>query len=140
MVSSLSIELNNDQFLSFLRASDHLSNEFKRQNLSVYRPEGLYNVKKGEKEYYKLMWQYLKNISLANQTERKKKFKWSYIHQFKEWRRKYVNLYLIKITTPKKDEDLEKIIKNLEKDLDFDTISSFRSLVAFFSNIYIFSH
>ncbi|KAK9757453.1 hypothetical protein RND81_01G163800 [Saponaria officinalis] len=121
--------INPNQLRHVLKFSDYISTSQLREKYGRFRPSGGPLTRKGN-GWQKLWWCYAQESVLFEVRKRLKKTSWRYLGQRLDCRRKYVNLYKVKLnflrTDQSVDQDVLSELESMEKDSDIDDILQFR--------------
>ncbi|KAH9604179.1 hypothetical protein KSS87_004595 [Heliosperma pusillum] len=102
-LTKLAMTINPDQLEHVLKFSDHMSTCQLREKYGRYRPCGGPLSRKGI-GWQKLWWRYAQESVLYDVRKTLKKTSWKYFGQRLDCRRKYVNLYKVKLNFLQSDQ------------------------------------
>ncbi|XP_074272572.1 intermembrane lipid transfer protein VPS13-like isoform X1 [Silene latifolia] len=128
-LTKLAMTINPDQLEHVLKFSDYITTCQLREKYGRYRPCGGPLSRKAN-GWQKLWWRYAQESILYDVRKTLKKTSWKYFGQRLDCRRKYVNLYKVKLNFLQSDQQVDQDVllelENMEKDSDIDDILQFR--------------
>ncbi|XP_071697656.1 intermembrane lipid transfer protein VPS13 [Rutidosis leptorrhynchoides] len=129
-LSGLELSLNEDQLQQILYLSDYLCTCRLREKYGRYRPRGS-PLSERPVGWQIQWWHYAQQSVLADVQKRLKRTSWRYLGEQIGKKRRYVNLYKLKLECLQKEEPLDDAIvmelDQMEKSSDLDDILSYRS-------------
>ncbi|XP_057532669.1 uncharacterized protein LOC130810577 isoform X2 [Amaranthus tricolor] len=127
----LVMSINPAQLWHILKFADNISTCQLREKYGRYRPWNSPLAKKLKGWQY-VWWHYAQESVLSDVHKKLKKTSWRYLGQRLDHRRKYVNLYKVKLNFLLReqpvDPDLLYKLEQMEKDSDIEDILRFRSI------------
>ncbi|XP_048318354.2 uncharacterized protein LOC107405745 isoform X2 [Ziziphus jujuba] len=130
-LTRLEISLDEVQLQQLMILWDYLCTSKLREKYGRYRPWSS-PLSKKLKGWKLLWWQYAQESVLSDVRKRLKKTSWRYLGQRLSYRRKYVNLYKIKLYFLQQEQSIDANtlwdLEQMEKELDIDDILSYRSV------------
>ncbi|KAL9243679.1 hypothetical protein vseg_017537 [Gypsophila vaccaria] len=128
-LTKLALSINPNQLLHVLKFSDYISTSELREKYGRFRPSGGPLARKGN-GWQKLWWRYAQESVLFEVRKTLKKTSWRYLGQRLDCRRKYVNLYKVKLNFLRRDQPVDQDVlselESMEKSADIDDILQFR--------------
>ncbi|KAF3432303.1 hypothetical protein FNV43_RR27043 [Rhamnella rubrinervis] len=129
-LTGLKMSLDEVQLQQVLVLWDYLCTSQLREKYGRYRPWSS-PLSKKMKGWKLLWWHYAQESVLSDVRKKLKKTSWRYLGQRLSYRRKYVNLYKIKLYFLRQEQSIDANtlgkLEQMEKDLDIDDILSYRS-------------
>ncbi|KAF2317618.1 hypothetical protein GH714_025698 [Hevea brasiliensis] len=129
-ITGLAISLNEVQLQQILILSDYITISRLREKYGRYRPWG-HSLARKHSGWQVLWWHYAQESILSDVRRKLKKTSWRYLGQRLNSRRKYVNLYKIKLDFLQREQSIDEYILGelelMEKESDIDDILSYRA-------------
>ncbi|GFQ03174.1 putative vacuolar protein sorting-associated protein 13b [Phtheirospermum japonicum] len=127
----LETSMNEVQLQQILSLCDYMSLSRLREKYGRYRPSWG-PLGKRLKGWQKAWWNYAQESVLSDVRRRLRKTSWKYFGERLNARRKYVNLYKVKLKCLRHDqvikEDVQHELEKMEKETDIDDILNYRSV------------
>ncbi|VAI76308.1 unnamed protein product [Triticum turgidum subsp. durum] len=129
-LTALVLSIDEIQLQQILNLCDHFTICALRTKYGRYRPPESF-LSKRQKGWQIMWWQYAKDSIMADVERRLKKTSWRFLGKRLEDRRKYVNLYRMKLELLQKGQlvskDILQKLETLDKECDIDDIVSYRT-------------
>ncbi|XP_076908384.1 uncharacterized protein LOC143565241 [Bidens hawaiensis] len=129
-LSGLVFTLNEDQLQQILHLYDYLCICQLREKYGRFRPWE-FPLSERPMGWQIKWWQYAQNSVLSDVRKRLKNTSWKYLGERLGRKRRYVNLYKLKLECLRKEEPLDEAsvleLEQMEKSFDIDDILSYRS-------------
>ncbi|XP_021627253.1 uncharacterized protein LOC110625875 isoform X2 [Manihot esculenta] len=129
-ITGLVISLNEVQLQQILILSDCITISRLREKYGRYRPWG-HSLARKHNGWQLRWWHYAQESVLSDVRGKLKKTSWRYFGQRVDSRRKYINLYKIKLDFLQQEQSIDEYILRelelMEKESDLDDILSYRS-------------
>ncbi|EMS47217.1 Putative vacuolar protein sorting-associated protein 13A [Triticum urartu] len=130
-LTALVLSIDEIQLQQVLNLCDHFTICALRTKYGRYRPPESF-LSKRQKGWQIMWWQYAKDSIMADVERRLKKTSWRFLGKRLEDRRKYVNLYRMKLELLQKGQlvskDILQKLETLDKECDIDDIVSYRTI------------
>ncbi|XP_048230004.1 uncharacterized protein LOC8267449 isoform X1 [Ricinus communis] len=129
-ITGLKISLDEVQLQQILILSDYISISRLREKYGRYRPSG-HSLSRKQTGWQILWWHYAQESVLSDVRRKLRKTSWGYLGQRLNSRRKYINLYKIKLDFLQQEQAIDEFIfrelEQMEKEFDIDDILNYRS-------------
>ncbi|KAG8086661.1 hypothetical protein GUJ93_ZPchr0010g9710 [Zizania palustris] len=130
-LTALVLSIDEIQLQEILNLCDYFSICSLRTKYGRYRPSQSY-LSKRHKGWQMMWWHYAQRSVLADVHRRLRKTSWSYLGQRLDYRRKYVNLYRMKLELLHKgqlvSEDILQELENMDRECSIDDILNYRTV------------
>ncbi|XP_050228405.1 uncharacterized protein LOC126677693 isoform X2 [Mercurialis annua] len=129
-ITGLDMSLDEVQLQQMLILSDYISISRLRERYGCYRPWG-HSLSRKHNNWQITWWRYAQESVLSDVRKKLKKTSWRYLGERLERRRKYINLYKIKLDFLQQEQSIDEFIvrelEQMEKESDIDDILCYRS-------------
>ncbi|XP_040382901.1 uncharacterized protein LOC102719317 isoform X2 [Oryza brachyantha] len=130
-LTALILSINEIQIQQILNLCDYFSICALRTKYGRHRPSQS-SLSKRHKGWQRMWWHYAQRSVLADVHRRLRKTSWSYLGQRLDCRRRYVNLYRMKLELLQKgqlvSEDILQELENMDREGDIDDILNYRTI------------